>query len=448
VSLRGNTSRKNPNQNFFETISLSYPLLKVRTKKPLTPFFMKKFTLLPLFFFLFFFSGCGKELDENIQNLPTETPEILNASVSPDLSPSLDPTLDPVFGSSELSIEVAILLDTSSSMNGLIDQTKSQLWKMINEFGKAKDQNGETPRLKISLYEYGNSNLSPQENYIRQISPFTSELDVISEQLFSLKTNGGSEYAGAVIEDAVKKLEWSDDSNNLRIVLIAGNEPFTQGPINYKESIANARNKDVIVNTIFCGNYEEGVQTEWKNGALLGGGQYFNIDQDQKVIHIDAPQDEQILRLNEKLNKTYFGYGEKGKKNEMRQEEQDSLNEFLGSANLAERAISKSSQNYVNDSWDIVEGVEKKVIHLEDLEEEDLPEEMKGMTPEEMEIFIAEQLEERKKIQSEIQKLSVARSEYIEEERKKLTGEDNTIDSAINKIIFDQVKEKGLIIQD
>ena len=35
-------------------------------------------------------------------------------------------------------IQVALLLDTSNSMDGLIDQAKSQLWKMVNELATTK----------------------------------------------------------------------------------------------------------------------------------------------------------------------------------------------------------------------------------------------------------------------------------------------------------------------
>ena len=51
-------------------------------------------------------------------------------------------------------IQLAILLDTSSSMDGLIDQAKTQLWKIVNEFATAK-KDGKAPRLQVALYEYG-----------------------------------------------------------------------------------------------------------------------------------------------------------------------------------------------------------------------------------------------------------------------------------------------------
>ena len=36
-------------------------------------------------------------------------------------------------------IQLAVLLDTSGSMSGLIEQAKAQLWKIVNEFGLVRD---------------------------------------------------------------------------------------------------------------------------------------------------------------------------------------------------------------------------------------------------------------------------------------------------------------------
>ena len=86
------------------------------------------------------------------------------------------------------SIQLALLLDTSNSMDGLIDQAKSQLWKMVNELTLAKNERGVTPHIKIALYDYGNDRLSSKYGYIKQIAPLTADLDLISEKLFGLNT--------------------------------------------------------------------------------------------------------------------------------------------------------------------------------------------------------------------------------------------------------------------
>jgi hypothetical protein len=99
------------------------------------------------------------------------------------------------------AIQMAILLDTSNSMDGLIDQARTQLWRIVNEFAAAK-KGGVTPELDVALYEYGNNGLPAERGYIRQVLPFTTDLDRLSEELFALKTNGGEEYCGQVIAEA------------------------------------------------------------------------------------------------------------------------------------------------------------------------------------------------------------------------------------------------------
>ena len=69
---------------------------------------------------------------------------------------------------------------------------------------------GEEEWDEIALYEYGNDNLPMREGYIRQVTPFTSDLDLISEKLFKLKTLGGSEFCGEVISVSLRQLEWGD----------------------------------------------------------------------------------------------------------------------------------------------------------------------------------------------------------------------------------------------
>ena len=132
-------------------------------------------------------------------------------------------------------IKVALLLDTSNSMDGLIDQAKAQLWEIVNELSYAKCDDSK-PNLQIALYEYGNDRLNGDEGFIRQVLAFSSDLDEISKQLFSLTTNGGNEYCGHVIQTSLNQLNWGNNPDDLKLIFIAGNEPFTQGNISYKEA--------------------------------------------------------------------------------------------------------------------------------------------------------------------------------------------------------------------
>ena len=175
-------------------------------------------------------------------------------------------------------IQVALLLDTSGSMDGLLEQAKSQIWKMVNEFATAK-LDGKSPDIEIALYEYGKDDYSAASGHLKQILALTTDLDLVSEKLFELKTNGGSEYCGWVIQDAVENLKWSKSNEDLKVIIIAGNEPFTQGPRDYKVTCKQSITNGIVVNTIFCGNCDEGVRTNWKDGADRADGKYMCIDQ-------------------------------------------------------------------------------------------------------------------------------------------------------------------------
>lgn len=343
----------------------------------------------------------------------------------------------------ENKIQVALLLDTSNSMDGLIDQAKSRLWNIVNTLTTLK-YNGKSPQVEIALYEYGNDGLKG-ENYIRQVTPLTQDLDLVSEKLFALRTNGGSEYCGAVIRDASMNLKWDDNAQSMKLIYIAGNEPFDQGRISYKEVIPTAKRKNIYTNTIFCGNRDEGIQTFWQNGASLGDGKYFNIDSDRKVIYIETPYDVRISECNTKLNDTYIYYGSHGSEFKAKQMLQDKNAEVQSVSNAVERTVAKSKKNaYKNDHWDLVDRAEKDVNFMSDVKAEELPSELKGKSNEEIKKVIAEKSAERQKIQKEIEELSKKRQSFIDAEMKKRGNSDSDdLGKAIERSVLELAKRNG-----
>ncbi|MGB5820612.1 MAG: vWA domain-containing protein [Saonia sp.] len=332
-------------------------------------------------------------------------------------------------------VKIALLLDTSNSMDGLINQAKAQLWDIVNKFSYAKCGNDGRPQLQIALYQYGNDDLSSKEGYIQQVIGFSSDLDEISEKLFSLTTNGGEEYCGEVIQTSLKQLEWGKNPDHLKMIFIAGNEPFSQGKLNYKDATSNAKEKDIIVNTIFCGNYEQGISTDWKKGAQLTGGEYIAIDHNRQVVHISTPYDDLIIRLNSKLNKTYISYGAMGASKMEMQSAQDANAAELEEAVIVKRAVSKSSRLYNNAAWDLVDASEDKDFDASKLKKDQLPKELQGKSKTEIEKYILEKKAERKSVQKEIQDLNKKRDAYIlKHQEEGAAGElENAMLSAIKK---------------
>ncbi|MBN2531638.1 MAG: VWA domain-containing protein [Spirochaetales bacterium] len=342
-------------------------------------------------------------------------------------------------------IQIALLLDTSSSMSGLIEQAKAYLWKMVNELAASK-KDDKTPELHVALYEYGKNSLSPFSGYIREVVPFTQDLDHLYEELFYLSTNGGDEYCGLVMDRAIHQLQWSTKRDDLRFIFIAGNESFNQGNVSYKEVCSRAQDRNIIINTIHCGGYEEGINGFWKDGAERGKGKYMIIDQNQEIVHIQAPQDDDITRLNEELNNTYIPYGSEGAQLKTRQATQDSNALSMNREILIQRAATKSTKTYKNESWDMVDAVENNKLSYEQINDRDLPEEMQGMTKEERKNYIEGLSKKREEIQDKIMELYKERETYISEQ-KKLNEKDTSLGDVIITALREQAETNGFVFE-
>src|SRR5262245_61539243 len=106
-------------------------------------------------------------------------------------------------------IDVALCLDVSGSMEGLIDSAKNKLWDIVNELAKAKP----TPRLRVALYSYGHTTYDPAKGWVRKELDLTNDLDTLYQKLFALTINGGEEYVSRVCRDAVMEQKWAEDKN-------------------------------------------------------------------------------------------------------------------------------------------------------------------------------------------------------------------------------------------
>ncbi len=347
------------------------------------------------------------------------------------------------------TISVALLLDTSNSMDGLIGQAKAQLWNVVNRFRACKRdgmKDGATPVLRIALYQYGNSSLPQSSGFIEMVSPFTTDLDSLSEKLFGLQTNGGNEYCGAVIGRAAKELAWGECPGDLNLIFIAGNEPFTQGDVPYAESIADGVRKKIRINTIHCGTYQEGVDGKWRDGATLGRGNYNVIDQSEDVRHIVTPFDDEISKLGVEVNTTYLAFGAEGEVAQKRQLEVDSKtatalpDEAARGASL-QRSMAKNSANYRNSHWDLVDALKDGKVKLEEMKKEDMPKQLQGLTVVEQAKKVEELRTRRIEINKRVAELSVQREQFLREQKK--GGKDATLGAALLEAIDKQAKEEG-----
>ena len=340
-------------------------------------------------------------------------------------------------------VQIALLLDTSGSMSGLIAQAKTRLWKIVNEFSEAK-RDGARPLVEVALYEYGKSSIAREDGFIRRIVPLTTDLDSISEALFALRTNGGDEFCGEVIQRATRELKWSKSDRDLKMIFIAGNESFAQGKVSYRTAIQAADAAGITVNTIHCGTERDGINGKWRDGATISDGMFLTIDHNHRVAHIPSPHDAEIEKLGAELNKTYVRYGARGKVAAARQEAQDS-NASASAGSMTQRSLTKASANYRNSSWDLVDAVAEKKVDLAKLDAKALPEKLRKMSVAERKAYVAKTSAARKTLQKRIRELNTKRQKHVAAVRAAQAKKEGkkTLDSAIGGAIRAQAKKKG-----
>lgn len=389
---------------------------------------MKWFSSLLLLLGVLSAGGCNSYAISN----PCTHPDTLNLT-------------DPQDG--QARVQIALLLDTSSSMDGLIDQARTHLWSVVNELALAK-RPGKNIVFEVALYEYGNSGLSPTNGFVRRLTPLTSDLDLVSEELFALSTGGGEEYCGVVMNTALAELDWSQNPTDYKAIFIAGNEPFNQGNCDYRKASKLAISHGIMVNTIFCGDEKEGLNSYWKDGADLADGQFMVINQNQALVNIDAPQDDQILALNQQLNTTYIAYSREGKAKKERQSLMDSMTYGKSKEAAVQRSIAKGSKAY-DASWDLVEQAEEKPEMVAELEADQLPEEMKEMDNTQRRAYLKQKSQERDQLKKQLGDLRKARDAYIAKERaKSLQGKDESLGEAMIRAVRDQLKTRHFQLEE
>ena len=343
-------------------------------------------------------------------------------------------------------VDLVLCLDVSNSMDGLIDSAKLKLWDVVNELAKMKP----TPELRVGLYSYGHNDYAAKDGWVRKDLDLTTDLDEVYAKLTALKTRGGTEFVARVTRDALYQQKWADAKDSLKLIFVCGNEPADQDKEVHLSDVAKlAKEKDVFVNTIFCGADSNPESNGWKDFAMQGRGKYTSIDQDKarKTSVAATPFDKELNELSGKLNTTYVTYGADRAKKAENQQVQDKNAAAAAPGAGAARASSKAGDLYRNGSWDLIDKMkDDPKFDLKSVKEEDLCEELRKIKPEDRLAYLKKKAEERADLQKKIGELAVKRAKHIEEESKKApkpAGE-QAFDEALRSTIREQAIAKGL----
>ena len=379
-----------------------------------------------------FFSACSSyrvllhEPTPRVSQIEPQ-PEVLNTSITRTSEPNY------------FKIQIALILDTSGSMENLLEQAKAEFWYLVDELLYAYQDYGD-PVLEIALLEYGNKDLGARNAYMRIVTPLTQELDWVSSELYNLVPRGKYEYCGEAIQLAAERLAWSEYPEDVRMIFIAGNESFRQGMTRPQIAINQANEWGIRVNTIFCGDYDEGIRLGWEDGALQGGGTYTAINMYQDVAWYNTPYDAQICDLNAQLNLTYIPYGTRGNYYWDRFRQQDEWAGRYGNSNLCIRTLVKSNYYYWNANWDLVDAYASGRVDCRLIPDEEWPRDLRRLSWSERESILIQKVAERKRIQNRLRDLSQMRRKQVRIIAEREERRPNTVSSAIIRSTRQEVR--------
>jgi len=336
-------------------------------------------------------------------------------------------------------LDLVIALDVSGSMEGLINSAKQRLWDITNELAQARP----VPNLRVAILSYGRPGHGEQSGYVRVDLPFTADLDAVNATLFAFQTDGGDEYVARAIQTSLDTLTWSQDSDALRVMFVAGNESAEQDPrLTIDAATAAAARRGVVVNAIYCGSDNDGDARGWQRVATSTNGLYASIDQQAAAVaNVATPFDEQLAALNVELNATYVAFGAAGESGRANQLAQDGNAAAMSPAAAVSRTVAKASELYRSE-WDVVDATQAGKA-LADIPVAELPAEMQALSAPEREAFVREKAERRQDLQRQVGELAAERSRYIEERRRQSEGEPAGLDAAIVEGIREVAATKG-----
>lgn len=321
-------------------------------------------------------------------------------------------------------VEVVFCLDTTGSMGGLIQAAKDKIWAICNQIAGGKP----TPELRVGLVAYRDRG----DAYVTRLFDLTDDLDAVHANLKGFQAQGGGDTPESVnqaLYEAVHKIKWSRDANTLRIIFLVGDAPPHMDypdDVKYPETCRAACEKAIIINSIQCGNLP-GTQQVWKDICTKAEGSYVQIAQNGgPVVTIETPFDKRLAEINAELARSTLTFGDARKQQADRRKADDAVRS-LPPALQAERAAANAKLGGRAASYDLLDNLKNGKLRLEELKDDELPDELKKLTLEERKAYLKKLEERRAALSKEALELDKQRSDYIAQKQaeQKQTGKDS-----------------------
>ncbi len=363
--------------------------------------------------------------------------------------PTLPPPQFPpgkVLSQARPRIDVVFVLDTTGSMSGLLQSAKDKIWSLATTMAQAQP----APEIRVGLVAYRDRG----DAYITQTFDLTSDLDSMYATLMDFQAAGGGDGPEAVnqaLHDAVTKLAWSPAQNAYKVVFLVGDAPphmDYQDDVKYPVTLALARQKGIVVNTIQCG--EDGSATPpWQQIASLGDGNFLQVAQGGSAVAITTPFDDKLARLAANLDETRLYYGNQEKRAE-KQRKMEATSKLEASASVAAKArratfnaTASGTANLLGDS-ELVDDVARGRVDLSKINQAELPAPLQAMAPAAQASYLQAQAVKRDALKREIKVAADERAAYLKEKVAAEGGARASLDQQLFGTVRAQAEKKGL----
>lgn len=345
-------------------------------------------------------------------------------------------------------VEVVFVLDTTGSMSGLIAAAKQKIWAIANTLASARP----APDIRMGLVGYRDRG----DAYVTQLTDLNDDLDAIYARLMAFQAGGGGDTPESVnqaLHEAVTKIAWSKGAKTYRVIFLVGDCPphmDYKDDVKYPVTCKAAAEAGIVINSIQCGN-SGGTTPIWKDIADRAEGRFFKVEQSGGAVVTGTPFDGELAELGGALAATRVHYGTAAEQAALRKRAK-AADETAAAAPTAARAsrgvfMSKAAgEKTLSGGKDLVADATKGEVKLDELKEEELPEVMRDMKPEQRQKYLAERSARRTALQAEINALAAKRQQYIKakvEEANKAGGK-QSLDAAIYDSIRKQAAKCGI----
>ncbi|NJD05249.1 MAG: VWA domain-containing protein [Methylococcaceae bacterium] len=343
-------------------------------------------------------------------------------------------------------IDVVFVLDTTGSMGGLIQAAKEKIWSIASSMAQAQP----APQIRMGLVAYRDRG----DDYVTRVIDLSSSLDTVYATLMDFRADGGGdgpESVNQALADAVHKISWSQDPNAYKVIFLVGDAPphmDYQDDVKYPASIADAKAKGIVVNTIQCGNLTE-TTAEWQRMAQLGQGSYFAVAQSGSAVAVASPYDRELAELSAKLDATRLYYGSAADKAKA-EEKEAAGSKLRASASVesqARRATfnrSKSGAANLLGEKELVEDVSSGKVDVGRIAQPELPAALQAVPPGERKAEVEKLAKQRDELKRQIDDLAAKRADYVRKEVDKAGGAKDSLDAKIYGAVREQAGKKGL----